>query len=209
MSLHMTKVLRASALALGLALAAFSLTGPAVAAESFTFDKSHTQIRFSWNHLGLSYQSAYFTEYEGTLMIDEQDPSKSSIEVTIDPASVYTGVPPFNDHLKSADFFDVAMFDEITFKTTNVVQTGPKTARMTGDLTIKGITKPVSFDVELNAAGPHPLGAFNERLKNVYAMGFRATARVLRSDFELGRSAPLVSDTIDIEINTELHRPLS
>jgi len=191
---------------LGVALLAVP-DGDAVAQpQEYQFDKGHTQIRISWNHLGLSEQSALFREYEGSVTFDQEDVSNSAVNVTIDPASVDSGVPDFDDHLRSSDFFHVEEHPEATFETTEVVQTGPNTGRMTGDLTIKGITKPVTLDVTLNFAGDHPLAAFSDKYAGRKAAGFQATGRVLRSEFDLGRNAPLVSDWVDIEINTELFR---
>lgn len=172
--------------------------------QEYQFDKGHTQIRISWNHLGLSEQSALFRAYSGSVTFDQADVANSAVNVTIDPASIDTGVPKFDDHMKSSDFFHVEQHPEVTFKTTEVVQTGPNTGRMTGDLTIKGITRPVTLDVTLNFTGDHPLAAFSDKYKGRKAAGFNATGRVLRSEFDLGRNAPLVSDWVDIEINTEL-----
>lgn len=191
-----------------LAIMSIHVGGVAHAADSYVFDKHHTQIRFSWNHLGLSNQSAQFKNFDGAVTFDQNAPDKSSVNVTIRTAGVATGIADFDKHLKSADFFDVEKFPEITFKSTKVVQTGTKTGRIFGDLTIKGITRPVTLDVVFNYAGPHPLGAFNAQYKDVYAAGFSARTSVLRSDFDLGKYAPLVSDRIDIEINTELHRSI-
>jgi len=208
MVLTTMKSARSFALAglLGVALLAVP-GGDAVAQpQEYQFDKGHTQIRISWNHLGLSKQSALFREYEGSVTFDQEDVTNSAINVTIDPASVDSGVPDFDDHLRSSDFFHVEEYPEATFETTNVVQTGPNTGRMTGDLTIKGITKPVTLDVTLNFAGDHPLAAFSDKYAGRKAAGFQATGRVLRSEFDLGRNAPLVSDWVDIEINTELFR---
>jgi len=189
----------------GAALLATPHTDVQAEPQTYQFDKGHTQIRFSWNHVGLSEQSALFRDYSGTVTFDQEDVSNSSVSVTIDPASVDTGVADFDDHMKSSDFFHVEEHPEVTFETTDVVKTGPDSGRMTGDLTIKGITKPVTLDVTLNYAGEHPLAPFNEKYKGRQAAGFKATGRVLRSDFDLGRFAPLVSDWVDIEINTELY----
>lgn len=183
-----------------------SAGSPAHAIDTYRFDKNHTQIRFSWNHLGLSTQSAQFMDYDGTITFDQNAPEKSTVNVAIKPASVASGIADFDKHLKSADFFEVDKFSEITFKSTKVIRTGPKTGRIIGDLTIRGITKPVTLDVVFNYAGAHPLGALNAKYKNVYAAGFTAYTSVLRSDFGLGKYAPIVSDKVDIVINTELHR---
>jgi len=208
MVLTTMKSARSFALAglLGAALLAVPSSDAAAQPQEYQFDKGHTQIRISWNHLGLSEQSALFREYEGSVTFDQEDVSNSAVNVTIDPASVDSGVPDFDDHLRSSDFFHVEEHPEATFETTEVVQTGPNTGRMTGDLTIKGITKPVTLDVTLNFAGDHPLAAFSDKYAGRKAAGFQATGRVLRSEFDLGRNAPLVSDWVDIEINTELFR---
>ncbi len=204
----LTRFLAASSFALaglfGAALLAVPADEAAAEPQTYEFDKNHTQIRVTWNHLGLSEQSLLFSEYSGSVTFDETDVSNSAVTVTIDPASVDSGIAKFDDHLRSGDFFHVEEHDQISFETTTVVQTGPDTGRMTGDLTIKGITKPVTLDVTLNYSGEHPLAAFNEQYKGRQAAGFTATGRVLRSDFDLGNFAPLVSDWIDIEINTEL-----
>jgi polyisoprenoid-binding protein YceI len=190
----------------GAGLLAFPNIDAQAEPRTYQFDEGHTQIRISWNHVGLSEQSALFRDYSGTVTFDREDVSNSSVDVTIDPASVDTGIADFDDHLKSSDFFSVQDHPEATFKTTDVVRTGRNTGRMTGDLTIKGITRPVTLDIELNYAGEHPLGAFIDKYKGRQAAGFKATGRILRSEFDLGRNAPLVSDWVDIEINTELYR---
>jgi len=190
----------------GAALLAMPAPDALAEPQTYQFDKGHTQIRISWNHLGLSEQSLLFRDYAGTVTFDQEDVSNSAVEVTIDPASVDSGVPDFDAHLKSSDFFHVEEHPEVTFKTTKVIRTGKNTGRMIGDLTIKGITKPVTLDVTLTYAGEHPLAPFSDKYKGRQAAGFKATGRVLRSDFDLGRNAPLVSDWVDIEINTELYR---
>lgn len=186
-----------------------ALNYPAAAADPYVFDKNHTEIRFSWSHFGVSRQAALFLDYDGGITFDQAAPEKSSIEVTIKPASVYSRVPKFDDHLKSSDFFDVQKYPEISFKSAKVEKTGDKTGKITGDLTIKGITKPVTLDVTFNYAGEHPLAATNEKLKGVKVAGFAASTKVKRSDFNLGLFAPAVSDEVVIEIQTELHRKAS
>lgn len=206
----LTKFLNARSLALyglmGAALLAVPNGDVLAEPKTYEFDRGHTQIRISWNHVGLSEQSALFRDYSGTVTFDQEDVSNSSVNVTIDPASVDTGVADFDEHLKSSDFFHVEEHPEVSFETTNVVRTGKNSGRMTGDLTIKGITKPVTLDLQLNYVGEHPLGAFIEKYKGRQAAGFKANGRVLRSEFDLGMNAPLVSDWVDIEINTELYR---
>jgi polyisoprenoid-binding protein YceI len=105
---------------------------PAVAADTYTFDKAHTEIRFSWSHFGISRTAATFLDYDGQLAIDPAAPETSQLDVTIKVPGISSRVAKFDEHLKSADFFDAAKFGEITFKSTKVEKTGDKTAKVTG-----------------------------------------------------------------------------
>lgn len=176
---------------------AFSSAAPA-SAETYVFDKNHTEIRFSWSHFGLSRMSARFLAYDGALEIDRAAPEKSTLTVKVETTSLWTHVEKFNDHLKSADFFNVTALPEATFKSTKVEKTGDKTAKVTGDLTIKGKTKPVTFDVTLNFDGAHPMS-------KKPSVGLSAKTVVKRTDFDLGKYAPAVSDDVVIEIETEMN----
>jgi len=170
---------------------------PAYAAETFTFDPGHSQVVFSWNHLGLSEQSGKFAGFGGEVTLDEAAIENSTVRVEIVAESLQTGNPEFDGHLRSDEFFDVTVHPDISFVSTSVRRTGPSSAEIAGDLTIRGITRPVTLDAQLNFIGEHPT-------KGHRAAGFKATTRVLRSDFGLGAFAPLVSDQIDIVIATEL-----
>ncbi len=186
-------------------LAATTAAAPAVAQETYAFDQGHTEIRFAWSHAGITTQSAEFESVDGEIVIDREEIANSGVEVTIDAASIETGVDAFNEHITSSDFFDVATHGEITFTATEVVRVGQDRALITGDLTIKGITHPVTLDAELTFDGPHPLGEFMDQY-DAYYTGFEATATVRRSRWDLGMFAPLVSDAVDITIRTELRR---
>lgn len=175
----------------------------ALAADSFTLDKGHTEIRFSWDHVGLSMQSGEFRDFEGTIVFDPADVSKSSVDITIQAASLDTGVAPLDEHMKSADMFDVEAHPTITFKSTGVVRTGAEQGRLTGDLTIKGVTKPVILDVTLNHHGEHPLAPFLEAYAGADYAAFSARGSLLRSEFDVGFATPLTSDRIEIVIETE------
>ncbi|MEM9964908.1 MAG: YceI family protein, partial [Asticcacaulis sp.] len=140
--------------ALGLTLIAGSLAPAAFAAPvTYNLDDTHTEVVFSWSHFGFSNPTAKFQSASGTLILDQDNPAASSVEVTFDINSINSGVAAFNDHLKSADFFDAATFPTATFKSTKVDVTGADTAKVTGDLTIKGVTKPIVLDVKLNKVG--------------------------------------------------------
>lgn len=168
------------------------------AAETYTFDPAHTEIRISWSHFGLSRMSARALTFDGTLNLDKAAPEKSTIDVKIDANGLWTHSDKLNEHLKSKDFFDTAAFPSMTFATTKVERTGDKTAKLTGDLTIHGITKPATFDVTLNFDGAHPIS------KKPTA-GFSAKGTIKRSEFGVGKYAPAVSDDIAIEIETEMN----
>ncbi len=175
----------------------------ALAGQAYVFDKAHTVIRFSWNHLGFTEQSARFTAFDGRLVFDEKEPSKSAISVTIRADSVLSGIDGMDKALKGPDYFDVAKHPDIRFESTRIRRTGAKTGEMTGNLTIKGITRPVTLAVTFRFAGPHPLGPLIAKYKGVRVAAFSARGRVLRSDFGMGKYVPLVSDEIAISIETE------
>jgi len=184
--------MRKFALVLVLALA----SGAALAADKYTFEPTHSQVNFSYMHLGLSQQTLQLRGVSGTLMLDAEDMTKSSVEATIDMNSIDTGVPKFDEHLKSADFFDTAKFPTATFKSTSVEKAGEGKLKVAGDLTLHGVTKPVVLDVTVNKIGEHPMA-------KKPAAGFNATTTVKRSDFDLGGYVPAVGDEVKISIASE------
>lgn len=178
----------------------------AQAAETFTFDKGHTEIIFAYDHVGNSTQHGSFDDFDGEIVIDEADPTKSSANVTIKAASVNTGVTALDDHLRTADFFDVEKYPEITFVSTSVKQIAKTQVEIAGDLTIKDNTKPVVLTATLNYKGEHPLSPYLEYYKDKHVAGLSATAQFLRSDFGVGFAAPLTGDLVALTIETELFR---
>ncbi|HYG07700.1 MAG TPA: YceI family protein [Stenotrophomonas sp.] len=181
-------------------------TAPAAAAPAATpiqamsgtykLDPTHTDVLVQWNHLGFSNPTAHFGNVDGTLVFDAADPTKSSVQVTLPLSGLNSFTAKFDEHLKSADFFDAAKFPTATFKSTKVEAAGTNKFTVTGDLTIKDQTKPVTLDVTLNGAGDHPMA-------KVPAIGFDATATLKRSDFGVGAYVPAVSDEVRIRITTE------
>jgi polyisoprenoid-binding protein YceI len=165
-------------------------------AGTYQLDPSHTDVLVQWTHFGFSQPSAQFGISEGTLTWNADDVSKSSVQVTIPVTAIDTFVDKLDEHLKSGDFFDAAKFPTATFKSTSVAAAGPNKFTVTGDLTIKDVTKPVTLDVTLNGAGEHPM------LKK-QAIGFSATATIKRTDFGVGAYAPNVSDDVQLRITTE------
>jgi polyisoprenoid-binding protein YceI len=188
------KTLFAAALALASASAFAS-------AQTYTIDGSHTQTEFTWNHFGFSNPSGGFDSIEGAINYDAADPTKSSVDVTIAIDSINTHVKKLDEHLKSADFFDAAKFPTATFKSTKIeMGASSKTFKVTGDLTIHGVTKSVTLDATLNGAGEHPM-------KKVPTIGFDGSVTVKRSDFGMGAYVPNVSDAIRIHLTTEATAP--
>lgn len=180
-------------LATFLATASF---GAAAEAVRYDIDPDHTMVLATWNHFGYSNPSANFGGASGTITYDAQAPEASSVKVTLPLSGLDSFVPKLDEHLRGGDFFDAAKFPEATFTSTSVRAAGEGRLEVTGDLTIKGISKPVVLDVVLNKAAPHPMG-------NVPTIGFDATAKVKRSDFGMAMAVPMVSDEVSLRITTE------
>ena len=176
------------------------LLGAAVSAQAapvtYKLDPGHTMVLFSWNHFGFSNPVADLGLGEGKLVFDEQHPAQSSVEVTLPLANLDTHVPALDQHLKQADFFDADKYPTATFKSTKVQPLGGNKFKVTGDLTVHGVTKAVVLDATLNKVGPHPM-------TKAQAIGFDATATLKRKDFGVGAYVPNVSDEITIHITTE------
>ncbi|WP_299776754.1 YceI family protein [uncultured Roseobacter sp.] len=166
------------------------------AAEKYVLDASHSQVLFSYNHLGFSTTYGMFSGFEGEIMFDQEDPSASSVTVSMPVMSMFTGWEKREGHFMSDDFFGAEEGDMITFASTAIDVTGDNTATITGDLTMNDVTKSVTLDAVLNQTGDHPQAG------KPWA-GFDATTTVLRSDFGLGAFAPYVSDEVEIVISIE------
>src|SRR5580693_1280346 len=179
-----------------IAAAALLAAGP-LFAVTYTFEPQHTQGVIRWNHLGFANPTAQFNSVEGTLDFDPAEPTRSSVTVTIPLGSMSTGVPDLNDDFRSSDFFDFAKFPTATFKSSKVEKgAAPDTLRVTGNLSLRGITKPVTLDVTINKVGINPRS-------QVPTVGFEAMATLKRSDFGLGLYVPQVSDEVHLHITAE------
>lgn len=177
------------------------LTVPAFAEPvDYKIDPTHTTVLATWNHFGFSNPSANFGGAEGTIRYDADDVAASSVEVTLPLASLDSFVPKLDEHLRSGDFLDAAKYPTITFKSTKVEAAGDQALKVTGDLTVHGVTRPATLDVKLNKTGEQPM------LK-VPAIGFDATTTLKRSEFGVGQYVPMVSDEVQIRITTEAHGP--
>lgn len=186
-----------STFALGVALAAgVTFSGAQAATDKYVIDKPHTQIIFIADHLGFSHSVGKFTDYAGGFIFDTVDPAKSSAEITINTASVELNDTKWNDHMKNADFFNVEKFPTMTFKSTKIEKTGEKTGKITGDLTLLGVTKPVTLDVVHNNSARHPFSG-------KFVSGFSATGKIKRSDFGMNYGLPAIGDDVTLMIEVE------
>lgn len=169
-----------------------------VAAGTYAVDPNHTQVIWSVNHLGFTPLYGAFGASGGTLEIDPAKPSAAKVNVTFNIADVSTTSAGFTKHLLSGDFFDAAKHPTATFTSTSVQVDGDG-AKITGDLTIKGITKPVTLDAKLYGAGTNPM-------TKKQTVGFSATTTIKRSDFGVGYAAPVVSDETELKIAAAFER---
>ncbi|CEI54412.1 YceI family protein [Acinetobacter bereziniae] len=187
------------ALTLGLAVASvatFSVAKPV----DYKIDPTHTATVFTWNHFGFSTPSANFSDIQGTISVDNAKPADSSVNVTIPLASLNTNVKALDEHLKTPDFFDAEKYPNITFKSTKVQALGKNKYKITGNLTVKDVTKPVVLDAVLNKQGVHPM-------TKAQSIGFNATTSFNRSAFGVGAYVPNVGDKITVNITTEASVP--
>jgi polyisoprenoid-binding protein YceI len=165
------------------------------APETFYLDANHTFPRFSYSHMGYSTQLSRFDKTTGEVVLDSAART-GSVDVVIDTKSVDTGSPLFNEHIQGADFLDTAAYPTATFKSTSVKFDGDKPVAVNGNLTIKGVTRPVTLTV---TSFKHAMPPMMKR----DAIGANATTTVKRSDFNMGKYAPLVGDDVTIDIAIE------
>jgi polyisoprenoid-binding protein YceI len=174
--------------------AALVLTSSPLYATTYTLEPDYTQGVFRWNHLGFSSPAAQFAQGVGTLEFDQADPTKSSVTVTIPLGSLYTGVPALDDDFRSTDFFDTARFPTATFRSTKVEKlAAADQLKVSGDLSLHGMTKPIVLDVMVVKVGTNPRS-------NLPTIGFDAKTTLKRSDFGLGKYVPQVGDEIQMHL---------
>ena len=183
---------RATTLLLGIAAAAY--------AETWQLDPPHSAAQFSVRHMGISTVRGAFTKVNGTVQYDASDPTKSSLDVTIDAASVDTRVEMRDKDLRSDHFLDTAKYPTITFKSVRVEPDGPGKLKVEGNLTIHGVTKPVTLEVE------GPSEPVKDRRGNAH-MGASATTKINRTDFGMNTMPGMVGTDVTITIDVELVKP--
>ena len=172
----------------------------AAPAGNYRLDPTHASVTWSLSHAGLSNYTARFDDISGALNFRPEAPANSSVDIRIDPKSVSTGLPKFDEEIAtSGNYFDANSFPEIRFVSTNIKLTGEATGLITGDLTLKGVTKPVTLDVIFNGAGK----SFGNPGKT---LGFSATTTFLRSDYNMGHLVSFgIGDEVNLRIETEFN----
>lgn len=166
------------------------------AADTYKIEPVHTQVMFTVNHLGFSNSVGKFHVKDGTITLDQKDPSKSAVNVTIDANSIDMSDETWEAHMKDKNFFNVQQYPTIEFRSTKVTSKDAGTLAVQGDLTLLGVTKPVTLDVKINRLADHP------RLNKPYA-GFSAKTTVKRSDFGMSYGVPAVGDDAEIRLEVE------
>jgi polyisoprenoid-binding protein YceI len=171
---------------------------------AWSIDPSHTLVEFGVRHMMFTTVKGRFSGIQGTIVFDEANPAQSSVEAEIDATSIDTRSEQRDAHLRSADFFDVEKYPTITFKSAKVEPVGNEEARVTGDLTIRDVTRPVTLDVTLNGFGKNPFGQ--------EVAGFTAETTINRKDFGLNWNVALetggvlVGDTIKIVLEIQAQK---
>ncbi|MBI3993269.1 MAG: YceI family protein [Candidatus Lambdaproteobacteria bacterium] len=169
--------------------------------STWNIDTAHSGISFTVRHMVVSKVRGKFADWKGTLTLDEEHPAQAVVEVAINAASIETGVADRDNHLRSADFLDAAQYPQIAFRSTAVKPAAKDRFKLSGDLTIRGVTRPVSLDVEFGGRAQDPWG-------NLRA-GYSARVRLERKDFGLQwnqlleAGGVLVGEQVDVEIELE------
>lgn len=169
------------------------------AAEKFTIDDKHSYVQWHINHLGFSTQSGKWF-VTGNVVLDKEKPELSKVDISIDIATIITGIPELDKHLKEPLFFDVAKFPKATFVSDKVDVLTNNTAKVRGMLTLRGVSKPITLMVTLNKEGKNPLS-------DLLSVGFNATTTLKRSDFGMNALLPSLGDEVNIDISAEAYQP--
>jgi polyisoprenoid-binding protein YceI len=179
-----------------LAQAAPSTDLDSLRAGHYAIDKTHAKIIFSTTHFGFSTYYGLFSDFDAQLDFQPKAPASSALTVTVNLNGIDTTNPKLDTHLKSPDFFNVGQFPTATFKATSITVTGPTTGSITGDLTLHGVTQPVTLEASFNGGGSNPM-------TKAYVLGFNATGSLSRSAFGIKTFVPAVGDKVDLTISAE------
>lgn len=183
-----------------------SLVTPDVSSETvalksggYKLDPNHASLVFKINHLGFSSFVGRFERFDASLDFDQADPSKARAEAVIDMTSLDVANDDFAKTLTGPNWFDAAQFPQAVFRSTSIKTTGDNKGTMTGDLTLRGVTKPISLDVTFNGGG-------NDILRHGYVVGFSAVGTINRDEFGVDRFDGVISDEVKIEIEAEFEK---
>jgi len=164
--------------------------------ETYNLDKRHTNIMWFASHMGYSKSMGQFMDFEGQVTLDHGNPDQSSVTISLKTASIMTGLPDFDKHLKSPDFFDVEKFPTATFTSTKVTLLEDNQATVEGNFTLLGITKPLTLKVRLNKRA-------RELKSQIMRAGFSAKATIKRSDWGMKAFLPFIGDKVILQIEAE------
>ena len=187
---------------------AFAASAAPAAAETFKVDITHSTFLFSANHIGFTNVFGLFRDWGGEFTFDPKAPEQTKVRIEVKTESLDTndlrqqaqgGIRGRNEHLRSGDFFNVKEFPTMVFESTKIEKTGEKTAKMHGNVTLLGQTKPAVFDVTFNKVAPHPVPAY----KGVLTAGFSIRGTIKRTDFGMKVGVPAVSDEVALIIEIE------
>jgi polyisoprenoid-binding protein YceI len=173
-----------------------NLTG--AQAGPYAVDKKHASIIFRVDHMGYALYQARFNTFDAKINLDPKNPEKSTVEATIDVGSVDANDEAMEKHLRNADFFDAEKFPQAKFKSTKVTKTGADTGTIEGDLTMHGVTHPVTLNVLFHGYGPHPK-------TKTPTIGFGATGKIKRSQWGMNFGVPMVGDDVMLQIEGEFN----
>ena len=167
--------------------------------NKYTIEKNHTSVMWIADHFGYSKVSGKFTDISGEIVFDEKKPQDSSVQVEIKTDSIATGLPKFEEHLKSKDFFDVKTFPTAKFVSKKIIVDKKNNAQIVGDLTLLGVTKEVILKAEFNKSAPNPMS-------QKPTIGFSAKTTINRSDFGVKYAIPNIADKVELVIEVEANR---
>jgi polyisoprenoid-binding protein YceI len=167
-------------------------------AQTYQIDPVHSSLLFRVKHMDTAYVYGMFTSMKGTVVVDEANPARSSINIEVDANSVYTHNEQRDKHLRSPDFFNTRQFPTITFKSTQVRRINANTVQVRGDLTMRGVTRPITANVTLTGKGKNPQG------KDI--IGFETTFTIRRSEFGIRYGLPGLGDEVQVTLSIEAAR---
>ena len=187
----------------GIAWSALALGSAGARADVWVLDKNTTVVHFTYDNLGLSRQSGRFKDIEGRLEFSPTEPERGSVDITIKAFAVSTGVAELDKLLRSPDFFDTSRHPTMRFRSVGVRPLGERTGELDGELTMMGLTWPVTLAVRWNYTGEYPLAQINPAYQGKWVTGFSASTVIDRSRWGIKRGIPLISDKVELRIEAE------